>query len=217
MLWVKSSKEKIRAWIIFFFPVDRRVMKVLLAEDDPVSLKLLETTLKNFGYEVTCAVNGADAWAKFQDSPTPIVVSDWLMPEMDGLDFCAKVRQMSHIEHRYAYFIMLTAKTGKENHHQAMQVGVDDFLTKPLDQDELFTRLRVAKRILSFTTEIHQLKTLIPICMYCKKVRNDGDYWEQIETYLHAHAGTDFSHGICPECLSKIKTSEGVSPKGKTI
>lgn len=192
-------------------------MKVLVAEDDLVSLKLLQTTLANFGYETIPARDGEEAWEVFQKEQTPIVVSDWMMPKMDGLDFCSKVRHAPPSDLRYTYFILLTARAGKENHRKAMEMGVDDFLTKPLDQDELFSRLRVARRILGFTSEIHELKKLIPICMYCKKVRGDEDYWLQIETYLHDHAGTDFSHGICPDCLSKIKKEDGANPTGKTI
>ena len=64
-------------------------------------------------------------------------------------------------------------------------------------------RLRVAHRILEFTTQIRQLKELIPICMYCKRVRDDSDYWQQVESYIHECTGSNFSHGICPECFNK--------------
>jgi len=84
-----------------------------------------------------------------------------------------------------------------------MDAGIDDFLTKPLDREAIMMRLRVAERILEFTTQIRQLKELIPICMYCKRVRDDTDYWDQVETYIHTHTGSNFSHGICPECFDK--------------
>jgi YesN/AraC family two-component response regulator len=82
-----------------------------------------------------------------------------------------------------------------------MDAGIDDFLTKPLDREAILMRLRVAERILEFTKQIRQLKQLIPICMYCKRVRDDTDYWDQVETYIHAHTGSNFSHGICPQCF----------------
>ncbi len=84
-----------------------------------------------------------------------------------------------------------------------MDAAIDDFLAKPLDREAIYMRLRVAERILGFTTEIRLLKELIPICMYCKRVRDDTDYWQQVETYIHECTGSNFSHGICPDCFNK--------------
>ena len=124
------------------------------------------------------------------------------MPKVDGLELCQKVRSRPKTD--YTYFILLTAiNTGRENLRKAMDAGIDDFLTKPLDREAVLMRLRVAERILEFTTQIRQLKELIPICMYCKRVRDDQDYWQQVESYIHAHTGSNFSHGICPECFNK--------------
>jgi response regulator RpfG family c-di-GMP phosphodiesterase len=124
------------------------------------------------------------------------------MPGIDGLEFCQKVRERPRTE--YTYFILLTANnTGRDNLRKAMDAGIDDFLSKPLDREAIMMRLRVAERILEFTTQIRQLKELIPICMYCKRVRDDSNYWDQVETYIHTHTGSNFSHGICPECFDK--------------
>ncbi|MFZ5806592.1 MAG: response regulator [Verrucomicrobiota bacterium] len=180
-------------------------MRILAVEDDYISLKLIEATLTNFGHEVVLAQDGVEAWEKFQNEWFPVVVSDWMMPDLDGLELCSRIRKSASIDHKYTYFVLVTARTGKDHYLKAMEMGVDDFLTKPLNQEDLYIRLRVAQRILSFTKEIHQLKELIPICMYCKKVRNDQNYWEQIDAYLHAEVGTDFSHSICPECMAKIQ------------
>ena len=104
----------------------------------------------------------------------------------------------------YTYFILLTANNpGRENLRAAMAAGIDDFVSKPLDREAIYMRLRVAARILDFTTQIRVLKDLIPICMYCKKVRDDTDYWQQVDTYIHTCTGTNFSHGICPTCLEQ--------------
>ncbi len=84
-----------------------------------------------------------------------------------------------------------------------MDAGVDDFLPKPLDREVIMMRLRVAERILEYTTQIRVLKELLPICMYCKRIRDDQDYWQQVETYIHSHTGSNFSHGICPECFAQ--------------
>jgi len=92
-----------------------------------------------------------------------------------------------------------------------MDAGVDDFLTKPLNREMLRTRLRVAERILRYTTEIQTLKELIPICTYCQKVRNDDDYWERVDTYIKSRTGARFSHGVCPGCFDEqVKVIAGL-------
>ena len=177
-------------------------MKILIAEDDPVSVKILKFTLEHYGHEVVVATSGSEAWEKFDAEPVRVIVSDWMMPGLDGLQLCAKVRERRQTD--YTYFILLTAiNTGRENLRQAMSAGIDDFLTKPLDREAILMRLRVAERILEFTTQIRVLKELIPICMYCKRVRDDSNYWDQVEHYIHEHTGSNFSHGICPECFDK--------------
>lgn len=177
-------------------------MKILIAEDDPVSVKILQFTLQNWGHEVVCATNGADAWAIFDANPVRLIVSDWMMPDIDGLELCARVRARPKTD--YTYFILLTAiNTERANLRTAMEAGVDDFMSKPLDRDAIQMRLRVAERILNYTSEIRRLKQLIPICMYCKRVRDDTDYWEQVETYIHQCTGSSFSHGVCPDCFQK--------------
>ena len=177
-------------------------MKILIAEDDPVSSKILQLTLENGGHDVVAVTSGQAAWDAFDADPTRVVISDWMMPEMDGLELCGKVRGRPKTD--YTYFILLTAiHTGRENLRKAMNAGVDDFLTKPLDREGIMMRLRVAERIIEFTYQIRQLKELIPICMYCKKVRDDSNYWQAVESYIARHTGSSFSHGICPECFEQ--------------
>ena len=177
-------------------------MKILIAEDDPVSVKILQFTLEHYGHEVIAAASGTEAWEKFDAEPVRVIVSDWMMPGLDGLQLCQKVRERPKTD--YTYFILLTAiNTGRDNLRQAMSAGIDDFLTKPLDREAILMRLRVAERILEFTKQIRVLKELIPICMYCKRVRDDSNYWDQVENYIHEHTGSNFSHGICPPCFDK--------------
>ena len=174
-------------------------MKILIAEDDPISCRVLQITLQHYGHEVLTTATGDAAWERFDREPVRCIVSDWMMPGIDGLELCRRVRARPKTD--YTYFILLTAiNTGRDNLRQAMDAGIDDFLTKPLDREAILMRLRVAERILDFTTQIRQLKELIPICMYCKRVRDDTDYWQQVESYIHTCTGSNFSHGICPQC-----------------
>ena len=176
--------------------------KVLVAEDDPVSARILCALLERLGYTATVARTGSEAWAIFDAEPMRIVISDWTMPGLNGLQLCEKMRARASTA--YTYFILLTANsTSSDNYALASDAGVDDFLTKPLDRDALQMRLRVADRILRFTAEIRQLKELIPICVYCRKVRDEGDYWERVETYIQKETGSRFSHGACPDCCER--------------
>ncbi len=173
-------------------------MKILIAEDDDVSRKVLQVTLEKAGHEVVAAPGGVEAWESFDQDPLRVVVSDWMMPVLDGLELCKRVRARPGTA--YTYFILLTARTGRENYRHAMDAGVDDFLTKPLERDELSIRLHVAQRILGFASRIKQLEDLLPICSYCKKIRDEQQNWDPIEHYISKHTDSSFSHGICPEC-----------------
>jgi phosphoserine phosphatase RsbU/P len=81
---------------------------------------------------------------------------------------------------------------------------VDDFLTKPVDPEELGMRLHVAERIIGLTTQVKQLASFIPICSYCKKIRDDKKYWQGVEEYLSEQQGATLSHGVCPDCHDRV-------------
>src|SRR6185369_5985133 len=123
-------------------------MKVLIAEDDQDSRELLSWILQKLGYQVVAASNGKEAWESFRKGRFRIVISDVLMPEMDGLELCRKIRL--HKQSKYTYIIIITALIGKKDYLEGMEAGADDFVTKPFDADELKARLRVAERIISF-------------------------------------------------------------------
>ncbi len=120
-------------------------MKILIAEDEKVSRRLLESRLKKWGYEVTSAENGLEAWKYFQQEHYPMVISDWMMPKMDGLELLRRIR--AHERPGYVYMILLTARSEKEDILTGMESGADDFITKPFDKDELMARLKVGTRI----------------------------------------------------------------------
>ena len=187
-------------------------MNILIAEDEKVSRRLLEKFLTDIGHTVESVSNGSEAWDRFSRKQVRVIISDWKMPDLDGLELCRKIREEGRED--YTYFILLSSVTRTaDNFLHAARAGVDDFLSKPLNHDEIWMRLRVAERILSFTRQIQQLESILPICSYCKKIRNDGDYWEQLETYMNERAGLDFSHSICPECYDEHVVPEIASMK----
>ena len=169
---------------------------------------MLRQALKRLGHETVEAADGDAAWELLNATEgVRVVVSDWTMPNSDGLELCRKVRERSQGD--YIYFILLTGRDATEdNQMKAGDAGVDDFLTKPLDLSELWTRLRVAERILRYTTQVRQLEEMLPICSYCKKIRDDQNYWQQIEGYISERTGTDFSHSVCPDCYQRVVMPE---------
>ena len=173
-------------------------MNVLVAEDDAVTRQLLVALLAAAGHKATAVENGRDAWDAWLLAKPRVVISDWQMPEVDGLELCRRLRARRG-EH-YTYFVLLTARSGKESYLTAMEAGIDDFITKPVDPDELKARLTVAERILGLREELHALEGLLPICSYCKRIRNDRDQWTSLEGYIEKRSKAEFSHGICPDC-----------------
>jgi two-component system cell cycle response regulator len=123
-------------------------MKILIAEDDRDSRELLCWMLQKLGYQVVATANGKEAWEAFRRGRFRLVISDVLMPELDGLELCRRIRK--HKQSKYSYVIIITALIGKKDYLEGMEAGADDFVTKPFDPDELKARLRVAERIILF-------------------------------------------------------------------
>jgi phosphoserine phosphatase RsbU/P len=178
-------------------------MRILIADDDATCRLLLHGLLHKQGHAVEAVADGAAAWERYQAEFAPVVISDWMMPKMDGLALCRSIRAQDNRQH-YTYVILLTSLEGRGNYLQGMDAGADDFLTKPIDHDQLAARLRVAERILGMHSHIKNLEVLLPICSYCKNIRGDSNRWEPVENYLLKRSDTHVSHGICPSCYSKI-------------
>ena len=123
----------------------RSPMEILIAEDDAVSRMLLEKVLVKLGYKVLAAENGLKAWKLFQQNRVSMVITDWIMPEMDGMTLCKKIRSSG--TDYYTYIIIVTAKDQKQDLVEALGKGADDYLTKPFDPEELKARIKTGERI----------------------------------------------------------------------
>lgn len=177
-------------------------MKILIVEDDLIAGTALDAALRAIGHEVTLAATGEAGWEIVQRNEHRLVISDWKLPGMDGLELCRRVRERGG---DYIYFILLSNQSTTEgNLDQATTAGVDDFLTKPARLPELKARLHVAARLLNYVTQVQQLESFIPICSYCKSVRDDKNYWNRIESYINERTGSTFSHSVCPDCYDKV-------------
>jgi phosphoserine phosphatase RsbU/P len=176
-------------------------MKLLLVDDDAVSRMILAKQLRNLGHDVSEASDGDEGWLAFRLERPRIVITDLFMPRSSGIDLCRRIRGMD--SQKYTYLIVITSQSGKINYREAMEAGADDFLAKPCDMDDIVIRLRVAERLLLLTTQVNQLEGLLPICSYCKRIRDEKQEWQPVEQYINERSEASFSHGVCPECYGK--------------
>jgi CheY-like chemotaxis protein len=192
-------------------------MRILIADDDDVSRLQLEALLTRHGHEVVAVSDGTQAWEILQgEDPPRLAVLDWLMEEMDGVEVCRRVRERPEL--RSVYLILLTSRGDKVHILAGLQAGANDYVTKPFDRDELLARVRVGAQMVGLQaelavqvhelegalTKVKQLQGLLPICSYCKSIRDDQNYWHQVDSYVKSHSEAEFSHGICPGCWENV-------------
>ena len=163
---------------------------------------------------------GNAAWQAFETlkgkNAPDLAVLDWMMPGVEGVEICRRLRTTPGFE--LVYIILVTSRGGKEDLSYGLAAGANDYITKPFDPVELQARVRVGERMVRLQSSlaarvteveaalahVQRLQGLLPICSYCKKVRNEANYWEQVESYLSAHSDLDFTHSICPQCTEKM-------------
>ncbi len=196
-------------------------MRALVVDDEPVVRRLLETSLTGWGFEVVTAPGGEEAWAILQreDAP-PLAILDWTMPGLNGLELCKRVRALG--KPTKPYLIFVTARARTQDIVTGLGAGADDYIVKPFQREELRARIKVGERMLELQAalaervreledalaNVKQLQGLLPICSYCKKVRDDQNYWQQVETYIEGRSDAQFTHGICPDCREKYVEPE---------
>src|SRR5438105_4546344 len=196
-------------------------MKVLIAEDNSTTRSLLQEALTDWGFDVLATRDGAEAWQVLSRGEAPeLILLDWTMPEMDGIEVCKAVRHLPHV--RANYIILLTARDSPDDIVVGLEAGADDYITKPFEPAEVRARLQAGVRIVELQrslarrvheledalTRVKQLHGLLPICSYCKKIRDDQNYWQQVEAYISSHTDAQFSHGVCPDCYEGIVRPE---------
>lgn len=192
-------------------------MRILIADDDPVSRLILDRTLRMWGHEVTAVSNGQLAWERLNANDAPnLAILDWMMPEMEGPEVCHRVRALNRPVP--TYLILLTSKDDANDVVTGLESGADDYVTKPFNRAELQSRIKVGERVTALQqglvdrvreleeslNRVKQLQGLLPICAWCKNIRNDGNYWQSVEGYIAEHADVRFTHGICPTCLARV-------------
>ena len=196
-------------------------LQVLVADDEAVSRTVVGAMLKKAGYPVVFAHDGEQAWQKLDsDNPPALALLDWEMPGLLGPEIVQRIR--SKQAQTPTYVILLTSRDSSADIVQGLRAGADDYVTKPANEDELIARVSVGARVVQLQTaladrvrsleealaNVKALQTLLPMCAYCKSVRNDQNYWEKVETYFTQHSNVAFTHSYCPNCYERFVRPE---------
>ena len=206
---------------------EQTTQSILAVDDVPANLNLLRTILEAVGMRFLGATSGPMALQIVQKTVPDLILLDVAMPEMDGFDVCKRLKGTETT--RNIPVIFITARHEAESVMQGFQVGGSDYITKPFNKDEVLTRIRFhlensylhrllrirnqeleklnaelsarTKELEEALANVKTLKGLVPICAYCKKIRDDKGFWDRVESYMEKHSELSFSHGICPECV----------------
>jgi sigma-B regulation protein RsbU (phosphoserine phosphatase) len=199
-------------------------VRVLIADDDAALRHGLRVQLERWGYEpVVCEDGTAARGVLASPDPPPLAILDWSMPGADGVSLCRDIRTNPDL--RSMYVVLLTAHDTRDEMVAGLHGGADEYMTKPFDWGLLRARIQTGARIATLQQSLEQrvrelqsaldmvkqLSGLLPICSYCKRIRKDeGEFWQHLETYLSENSEAEFSHGVCPDCLERAKRDLGL-------
>src|SRR5436190_188105 len=184
-------------------------MKVLVVDDDAVIRAVVSASLKALGHEVSACEGGTQAWGLLKTDHFPIMITDWAMPDMNGIQLTQALRAKPR--ESYTYVIMLTGHSKREDYLTGIRAGVDAFLVKPLDGALLEAQLTIASRIVGLQDHAARLESIMTVCSYCKKVHSH-EHWVPMEEYVKQEFKTLPSHTFCPTCFR-----ERVEPEMKQL
>ncbi len=197
---------------------DLKEIRVLVAEDDFLVSKEISRAIKKIGYEqVGTASNGEEAVKMTINLHPDVILMDIKMPKLDGLSAAAQIQESCPTP-----IVIMTAHESVDMVNKASKSGVASFLTKPPEADEIQRAIiialarhkdlmelrRVNKKLKEAFEEIKTLRGFIPICAWCKNIRNDEGFWESVDVYIRKHSEAEFTHGICPECKGKLRSQD---------
>jgi len=188
---------------------------VLIVDGVETNIEVLANLLSEQSYRIAFATSGAQALAMVEELAPDLILLDIMMPGMDGMEVCRALKSTAGT--RDIPVIFLTAKTEVEDIAKGFEAGAVDYVTKPFQAAELVARVkthidlkeardekeRLIVELRKALEEVRELSGLLPICSFCKKIRNDQGYWQQVDEYITRHSNATFSHGICPQCMQR--------------
>jgi len=193
-------------------------VRALVADDDRVAAAAVSRSMSSWGFEVSVVHDGLAAWEHLNtETPPSLAIVDWEMPGLEGPELCRRIRTDPSRAH--LYIVLLTARSSSIDVIAGLEAGADDYLVKPVNLNELRARVQVGVRVVTLQTRlaekvtelqatldnVRRLRGLLPICAYCKRIRDDRNYWQRVEVYVSEHTDATFTHGICPSCFEEAK------------
>ena len=186
---------------------------LLIVDDTPENLQVLYRAFEG-DYRIFAATSGREALTIADARRPDVILLDVLMPEMDGFEVCRRLKESAALQHIPVIFV--TALGQMEDESRGLRLGAADYITKPINTE--LVRLRVrnqldlkdrtdalerrTRELEELLSRLKRLEGIITICMYCKRIRNEQDSWQQVESYVSDHSDASFSHGLCPGCLA---------------
>lgn len=189
---------------------------VLIADDDATTRSALASIVRRSGWQPVTSESGQHALDTLLAPDAPhVALVDWMMPDLSGVDLCQRVRAQETA--RQPYIILVTVRNASADIVAGLDAGADDYLIKPAHAGELRARVRVGLRTVDLRerlvhratqleqalAEVRQLRSLLPTCSYCRRIRDDRDNWQTLEEYVSHHTDVKFSHGFCPQCFER--------------
>ena len=181
---------------------------ILVVDDQPTNLKVLLSFLQSHQFQIYIADSGHRALTILSKVCPDLILLDVMMPDLDGFETCRRIKQDE--TRKSVPVVFMTALDSVEDKVAGFTAGGVDYITKPFQQVEVLARIKthimLRKRELELEQALAEIKTLtgiLPICSYCKKIRSDEGYWQQVEEYISQHSKAMFSHGLCPDCYKK--------------
>lgn len=185
---------------------------ILIVDDDPINLKVLQGVLKETGYKILVANSGERALYQVQHQPPDLILLDVLMSGLDGFETCRQLKQDPTVAGIPVIF--MTALSDVESKVRGFESGGVDYITKPFHRAEVLARVNTHLSIYHLQQQlaaqnvqlqkvleqVSQLSGLLPICSRCKKIRNEKGNWQELEGYIRDHSEAEFSQDLCPSC-----------------
>jgi CheY-like chemotaxis protein len=179
---------------------------ILIVDDQEANVSLLEEMLCSAGYlSVASTREPREVCELYRQHRYSLILLDLLMPDLDGFEVMERLKAIEP----QAYLPVLVQTAQPQHKVRALKAGAKDFISKPFDLVEVLLRVHNLIEVRLLLSAVKVLNSLLAICSYCRRIRESKNYWQSVEDYVGQHTDSKFSHGICPDCLGKLKSKLG--------